>query len=215
MDAIGYHLDLNTVNTLKATPLSIYYHLPDIFSWKGEANGLFSFSTTTLSSDWGWIWESLTLPKIRNFIWLLYHGIIKSMEFLHSLGIVYDPICRICNNFVESLDHIFRGCPLSVSIFNMLLPGILDMDDANISLKDWLKYQAPNMTPSNIHCLPWVVVFCFAIWLIWNNKNHFLYQGRQVNAYASFELIMECAAEFWASQPPHPTCRMKQPFLIA
>ncbi|GLT36276.1 hypothetical protein SLA2020_106670 [Shorea laevis] len=174
MDIIGYYLDLDTVNALKATPLFITYHLLGTFSWKREANGLFSFASALkilnsrlayLSNDWGWIGKSLTLPKIHNFIWLLYHGRIKSMEFLHSLGIVHDPICRICNGQAKSLDHTFWGCPSLVAVLNMLLPGILDMDHVLISFKDWLKLQATNMTPNTIHCLPWAIIFCLAIWM--------------------------------------------------
>ncbi|GLT96253.1 hypothetical protein SLE2022_138940 [Rubroshorea leprosula] len=224
MDVIGYHLDLNIINTLRATPLSITDHLPNTFSWKGEANGLFSSASalkilksrsTCPSNDWRWIWKAPTLPKICYFFLLLYHGRIKSMEFLHSLGIVQDPICRICNGHVESLDHIFRGCPFSVAVLNMLFPGILDRDQVLIHFKDWLKCQATNMSPSTIHCLPWAVVFCFAIWMIWNQRNHFLYQGSQVTVHALVELIVERAAEFWASQPASSSCKMKQPLLIA
>ncbi|GLU17060.1 hypothetical protein SLE2022_334570 [Rubroshorea leprosula] len=51
--------------------------------------------------------------------------------------------------------------------------------------------------------------------MIWNQRNHFLYQGSQVTIYALVELIVERAAEFWASQPAPSSCKMKQPLPIA
>ncbi|GLT61795.1 hypothetical protein SLA2020_344770 [Shorea laevis] len=189
METVGYHLNSDIINAIKATPFSLINHLHDTFSWKGEANGLFSSASThrilcsnsnVSSSDWGW-----------------------------------DPICKVCNNQVESLDHIFRGCPPTVAVLNRLLLGCLDMDHAMMDFGVWIKIQTSKMTPSSIHQIPWTVIFCFALWMIWKQRNYIIYRGSQVNVQAMSDMVVNSAIEFWASQPSPLGCNIKQPHLIS
>ncbi|GLT27441.1 hypothetical protein SLA2020_024380 [Shorea laevis] len=224
METVGYHLNSDIINAIKATPFSLINHLHDTFSWKGEANGLFSSASAhrilcsnsnVSSSDWGWVWKLPTLPKIKYFIWLLVHGKIKSMDFLHGLSIVQDPICKVCNNQVETLDHIFRGCPPAAAVLSRLLPGCLDMDHAMMDFGVWIKIQTSKMTPSSIHQIPWTIIFCFALWMIWKQRSYIIYRGSQMNVQAMSDMVVNSAVEFWASQPSPLGCNIKQPRLIS
>ncbi|GLT58479.1 hypothetical protein SLA2020_313680 [Shorea laevis] len=150
MDTMGYHLNSEIMSAIKTTLFSLVNHLHETFSWKGEANGLFSSASThrilysksnVLLSDYGWIWKIPTMPKIKNFIWLLVHGRIKSMKFLYALSIMQDPICKVCNDQVETLDHICKGCPPTVMVLNRLLLGCLDMDHGTMDFGVWLNFK--------------------------------------------------------------------------
>ncbi|GLT29719.1 hypothetical protein SLA2020_045650 [Shorea laevis] len=224
MDIVGYHLNYEITNAIKAIPFPLVNQVEDTFSWKGEANGLFSSASAhrilcsdlhVQPRDWEWIWKSPTLPKIKYFIWLLVHGRIKSMEFLHNLGIVQDPIGKVCNDHVETIDHIFRGCPSAVTVLNMLLPGSLDTNHTIMEFNSWIKLHIGKKTPSSFHRIPWTVIFCFALWMIWNQRNHIIYCGSQVNARAMADMVVDRAIEYWASQPMPLGGKTKQPRLIS
>ncbi|GKV26879.1 hypothetical protein SLEP1_g36097 [Rubroshorea leprosula] len=130
-DTIGYHIPQELSMQILAVPMLNYHSDSDIFSWKEESNGIFSSSSAhkILTSkdcqvndnwNWKWIWKTPTLPKIQMFLWLLAHGKIKTLEYLHHLSIVDNPTCMICRRQTESIDHVFRDCPHAVAVFNKL-----------------------------------------------------------------------------------------------
>ncbi|GLT29296.1 hypothetical protein SLA2020_041710 [Shorea laevis] len=106
MDIIGYSLPLDYVKVILSTPFSILWQIEDCFSWKNNANGIFSATSTYKlltqrpldeNENWTWIWKIPTIPKICMSIWLLAHGKIKSFDCLHNLVIIEDLVCKICN----------------------------------------------------------------------------------------------------------------------
>ncbi|GLU20625.1 hypothetical protein SLE2022_368150 [Rubroshorea leprosula] len=112
-----------------AVLMSSSHSIADVFSWKKESNGIFSSSTAykiltikdcMTNEVWKWVWKTPTLPKIQMFLWLLIHGKVKTLEYLHYLSIIDDPTYMICKRQVESIDHIFRSCPHAVVVFNKL-----------------------------------------------------------------------------------------------
>ncbi|GLU23496.1 hypothetical protein SLE2022_394950 [Rubroshorea leprosula] len=208
MDAIGYTLPSDLVREILAIPLSNLPSVVDGFSWQGKANGIFSTTSTyrnlipistQLPLDWNWIWTTPTLPKIQMFLWQLAHGRIKTLEFLHHIGIVDDPVCKICKGQIESIEHIFRSCPPTASTLHKLSPHLINHNDSDFN--SWLRHHSQNMSPSPIFNIPWAIIFCFAIWVIWNQRNLALYKQHNLDPQRTFCLIVERAAEFWSSNP--------------
>ncbi|GLT85488.1 hypothetical protein SLE2022_036770 [Rubroshorea leprosula] len=184
MDAIGYTLPSDLVREILAIPLSNLPSIADGFSWQGKSNGIFSTAFayrnlipifTQLPLDWNWIWTTPTLPKIQMFLWQLAHGRIKTLEFLHHIGIVDDAVCKICKRQTESIEHIFRSCPPTASTLHKLSPHLTNHNDSDF--ESWLRHHSQNMSPSPIFNIPWAIIFCFAIWVIWNQRNLVLNKG--------------------------------------
>ncbi|GLT52115.1 hypothetical protein SLA2020_254740 [Shorea laevis] len=70
------------------------------------------------------------------------------------------------------------------------------------------------MSPSPIFNIPWAIVFCFAIWVIWNQRNLFLYKQQNFDSQRTYGLIVERAIEFWSSKPLPPSRTTKPSRLI-
>lgn len=57
-----------------------------------------------------WIWKLFSIPKIKNFFWLCMHNSAPVRGVLANRGINCNPLCPICRNQDETIDHILREC---------------------------------------------------------------------------------------------------------
>lgn len=57
-----------------------------------------------------WIWKLDSIPKIKNFFWLCMHNSAPVRGVLANRGINCNPLCPICRNQDETIDHILREC---------------------------------------------------------------------------------------------------------
>ncbi|KAL0722415.1 hypothetical protein Bca4012_037014 [Brassica carinata] len=56
------------------------------------------------------IWKTPTLPKIRLFMWRDVSGALAVAERLNTRGMNVDPMCKLCNNASESINHVLFQC---------------------------------------------------------------------------------------------------------
>lgn len=66
--------------------------------------------------DWNWqrifslIYTAVRDPKIRYFQFRFLHRILGVNQYMHRIGIANTPTCSFCNNFDETLEHLFWFC---------------------------------------------------------------------------------------------------------
>ncbi|GLT95486.1 hypothetical protein SLE2022_131660 [Rubroshorea leprosula] len=211
-DLIAYQLPKDILDQILAVPISFSSNRDDTLSWKGGLDGSFSPSHAYLivrnlppstKDDWRWIWKSQTFPKIQTFIWLLSHERLKCFEFLNKLGITPSATCPRCHAAVESVEHLIRDCPVSVSILVDLLPGTFTQTQRDLDFSAWLKYNCKRKDSNGVLNIPWGVIFCFALWGIWLHRNQTLYKPHAYPVTTFRSLIIEKAVEFWALHPNH------------
>lgn len=66
--------------------------------------------TTNYSIKFYWIWKLSIHPKIKTFIWLLYHNRLPTRQFLTRLKIITESTCPYCQEADETLNHLFLSC---------------------------------------------------------------------------------------------------------
>lgn len=98
-------------------------NLVDCLHWGVNSSGLF-----TMAYVWKWLqvnrgpdlcvakrlWKSVAPPKMQFFGWLAWRGRVKTVEFLHRIGVLDDQVsvlCPLCTNAVESISHVLLHCP--------------------------------------------------------------------------------------------------------
>jgi len=98
--------------------------IEDSFCWGLHSSGEFATKSATwlahttkpLSQpDWHfrWIWKIDTMPKIQIFLWQIFHYAIPMRGVLFRRGWNIDPVCPLCLNDIESMDHLFLECVIS------------------------------------------------------------------------------------------------------
>lgn len=70
---------------------------------------------------WYLLWSSKVIPKIKYFIWILFHGIIPTAVILRNRDIELDTICRVCRGIEESVSHLFFDCVYAQEVWNLVM----------------------------------------------------------------------------------------------
>ena len=119
--------------------------------------------------------------KLLIFLWLCSHNSIPVREVLGSRGFTIDQSCPLCNNHVETIDHLLRECHASVSFWNQLGVPSKAIQSFGLPLLDWLHINSTcGFTLRHLQ-IPWKTLFIFGLWTLWLNRNSVAFQGRQSN----------------------------------
>ncbi|CAL9028853.1 unnamed protein product [Prunus brigantina] len=59
---------------------------------------------------WKLIWGSQMVPKLMNFWWRLVRGCLPTRDALFRRHLGTSPLCPICGEFLESVEHLFLLC---------------------------------------------------------------------------------------------------------
>jgi len=140
--------------------------------WTASRTGEFTISSAinilqgavfATESPWNWLWK-LRLPhRIQVFLWLLFHQklLTNSERFRRKFG--PDPLCGICLEEAEDLDHLLRKCPHAQGVWQSLNSLGLCCVNPDSSISDWLRV---NLTGSHVDP-QWPRKFAISLWYLW------------------------------------------------
>lgn len=84
-----------------------------------------------------WKWEGL--ERIKILLWRITKGAILPNEALCRRGLTLNPSCPRCRTSPESINHVFRDCPVATAVW-MEVRGITQSDQFfNVNFSMWLQ----------------------------------------------------------------------------
>ena len=100
----------------------------DEIRWRWTSNGEYSSKSAYLAQFHGShaklklnpIWKAKAEPKCRFFAWTLLHRKILTANNLQKRGWNNDPICKLCKQEPETVDHLAKRCTFSKSVWGCL-----------------------------------------------------------------------------------------------
>lgn len=96
-------------------------------------------SSHQVNSDcWKIIWNLPTLPKIRAFFWRALSNAIPTYLNLFRRKLIRSPLCPICHNFEESIEHILLLCPWVTAVWFGSPLGYRISNSSITTLDNWL-----------------------------------------------------------------------------
>ncbi|KAK7832800.1 putative ribonuclease h protein [Quercus suber] len=91
------------------------------------------------SKDWKELWKLKVHPRLKNSLWKMAWEILPTTSVLNSRFSLSSLNCYLCNNAVESLEHIFLHCDWVAQMW-FTGPWPLNMSHMhNVSIIDWVK----------------------------------------------------------------------------
>ena len=125
--------------------LSIPIGGQDIRCWGSEparscsSKALYSaLNPATMGPHWPWkhLWK-LDLPsKFLFFTWRAILNKLSTADCLQKLNQEISPICSLCHQEEESVNHLFVHCPITKAIWN-LLPRSITKPTEFKGFNDW------------------------------------------------------------------------------
>lgn len=155
----------------------------DTFRWKLASNGSYSASTAYLgfflgstAADYAkLLWSSWVPLKEKLFMWLALRNRCWTGDRLSRKGLPGPDKCLLCDQQVESMDHLMIHCPTSRSIwFEVLVDKGFGgfVPQQNQSLREWwnsLTNCQPKDRRKELASL--AIAGCRRLWLERNNRN--------------------------------------------
>ncbi|KAM3404714.1 hypothetical protein ACQJBY_007677 [Aegilops geniculata] len=153
---------------------------PDRISWKWTDNGIYTASSaykalfhgSTASPFWHLIWRSWAPDSAKFFLWLASMDRCWTAERRALHGLPHDPLCKLCGQELESLDHLLARCVFSRITWHEILPWcrlpIPTPCSTNAFFDWWCK---TNNTAPASSCKGINSLVALTAWSIWKHRN--------------------------------------------
>ena len=166
-------------------------------------------SPTINSSPSAWIWKVFTSPRICFFLWQCYHLSVPVRVTLASRGLNVPPYCPRCLVANETLIHMLRDCPDSISFWQAFNIPAACKQSFSFPVSEWLHFNCTS-TCSFDGTLSWQSVFAFGLWNLWLRRNQVFFNARPCLP-DPFTSTMSYTSEFFCLLGKGPKCRNLNP----
>ncbi|MBA0819031.1 hypothetical protein Gohar_027881 [Gossypium harknessii] len=130
----------------------------------------------------------LDLPsKIKITVWKISWNFLATRANLLLRRLTSTSMCPRCGSGSESIEHLFRECPVTISVWKEL-SFLSYVQDNQMGFKQWLTWVFSQCSASYRR------IFCVVVWAIWGDRNNRLHNkgsksakelGRFVISYIS------------------------------
>lgn len=194
------------VQIVRGTPIPSH-STEDTICWGLTSSGDFSTKSATwlahgfskdLSPAWDckWVWKINVPPKLRVFLWQICHKGLSVRGELIKRGMSMDPCCPLCQNDIETLEHLFFDCPSTASLWNYANSHnwISNWNPVGLDkcCKGILCEAVKNCDPLTVHKI------VYALWSIWKGRNGVVFKNEIFNPIQALIRAKSSSAEWRA-----------------
>lgn len=152
------------------------------------------YQETQLQFSGWWVWKLDTLPRIKFFIWMCLHNSIGVGVCLARRGLRKNETCQLCQREPETILHGLRDCMVAKYTWAQL--GINSAGNFfEGDIHQWLSKNCKDSTCHVENYPSWRIIFPFAIWLIWKQRNNMVFNNRPYQANLHKDILFS-ASEF-------------------
>jgi hypothetical protein len=138
------------------------------------------------------VWKAKVEGKIKFFLWLLLRNRNWTSDRLMRRGIACNPVCRLCDQELESAAHISVGCSYVKEVWasfeQVNAPMVRATSQANSVKKWWSKIHA---CVPKIQRIETVKLASYITWNIWKERGQRVFQGKEMNAVSLAQKIKD------------------------
>ncbi|CAN1163136.1 Putative ribonuclease H protein At1g65750 [Linum perenne] len=118
---------------------------------------------------WTVVWKWPGPNKIRHFLWLVSHNRLLTNLERRRRHLANADFCVSCSSQTETIDHVFRQCPIAVEVWRELVPPS--------ELRSFFSQPFDEWWVSNLKKEDGRVRFGIACWRLWLHRNDFVFNG--------------------------------------
>ncbi|CAL1384042.1 unnamed protein product [Linum trigynum] len=218
---LRHWFDPETCRAIKTIPLS-RLNIEDKLIWHPTSDGIFSVKSVYYVAvnldrqrgrwkalvswmdkpSWIRLWEADLPPKLRVFVWQIFHRILPTMEALREKEVDVLPRCPVCWEASETLEHMFLECPVARALWDY--SGLAHLGEGlprhtfPLFLRKLLAV---------VHSPALVMSIVAILWRIWRSRNWVVFEGKQFAIPALMRQFHQQVQE-WLSLPRDQTVQI-------
>lgn len=124
--------------------------------------------------SWHTIWNAKVPQKIKQFMWKVYHNALPVKSNLYRRKISNSPICTICQDEEETVEHTLLLCPWTRPVWCSLQLCHPSSRIGSATVDQWI-----TQTLSDTHDAKELAAALFVtLWNIWKMRNEVIYQEK-------------------------------------
>lgn len=127
--------------------------------------------------SWSKVWRLKFAPRVKHFLWLMFHNAVKTQESLYKLNLGPQALCCLCNLQAESVEHLFHTCVRAQEIWNLISLALRKpiLFPNGISSGNWLHQDFSGNDSFSQS------VIAAAIWFLWKARCKMIFSNIQLN----------------------------------
>ena len=142
------------------------------------------------------------------------HNSLPTSEILGLRGLNLNPICTICHQENESVDHLLRRCNVAQDLWRKLKVPRELLFTFDQLVEKWLELNCSTGAVFDHLGILWKVVFPMGIWQLWLARNKFHFRTSVVDKLIHTKCIKE-SVEFFAIGAKDWCNKMKKVIRVA
>lgn len=126
---------------------------------------------------WSILWRLKIAPRVKHFLWLMFHNAVITQEYLYKLNLGPQTLCCFCNLNPESVEHLFLTCSKTQEIWNLISNAIRKPIHIpnGISSGNWLNQE---FSGNDIFTQS---VIATTVWFIWKARCKLIFSNAPLN----------------------------------
>ncbi|GLT41648.1 hypothetical protein SLA2020_156950 [Shorea laevis] len=220
LDILHNLVPKETVEIIRAIPLSRSTLLDDNIFWSGTMDGSFTVKSAYqiiqapripahLDGSWHWIWKLQCAERIRIFAWLLVRGRLLTNSVRFARHMASSPTYPRCESSDETIIHLLRDC-----YYAKIVWGLLGFASSEFFALDQLLWLRKFSTSSPLHDPPRVsgkALFLSTIWLLWKDRNALVFRNHRTKPHELCSLVFQQAKYTKLAMHPLFPVKSRQP----
>ncbi|XP_010684621.1 uncharacterized protein LOC104899181 [Beta vulgaris subsp. vulgaris] len=125
------------------------------------------------------VWNRLTVPKHRFFMWLIMLDRLQTSARLCKYGISERANCLICDREEENQDHLIIQCKYSMAIWKMIMKWL--QINSNHYTTDGMTRWLQRCRASKFKRQVYIAIMAAGVYHIWLTRNEVLWDKKVVS----------------------------------
>lgn len=144
-------------------------------------------SSSVQTEWWRKLWDIKCIPRVRLFIWKACQNALPIKNNLYRRKCVDDPICPLCGEEVETVEHLMLRCPMTYPVWYTC--------PLRIDVKAWRESSFKNFLWSYMKDNPkeCVGLLSYVAWEVWRARNAAIFERKKFN----FHTVLQRAHAGW------------------
>ncbi|XP_039070040.1 uncharacterized protein LOC120216777 [Hibiscus syriacus] len=167
-----------------------------LLSMRNQAASIFAFGTQSIKDIWHHIrnkddkvtwhklfWLPLHVPKYNIITWMAFLDRLPTKDRLIRMGFNIDGICVLCNEEMETRDHLFLHCTVANSVWSSVL-NLNGICRGTCSWSARISWAFASWKGKSLLTAIMKLAWTTFTYIIWEERNKRIYQRRSRNVNA-------------------------------